>query len=158
MLNKDNEYMLGLYAMGAEYQKKRDELKAEKKEIAEKYGYGSAEMQEWYEKDKALQWPFKPGECKAFTAWQDSIDQGLADLVMNDFLWDNEVEDFLSTLHAAGIESFVYTNSSTASMDNIHAFVENRCYLFGPSTITKKVMRFGSEAEEKVFGIRFVTM
>ena len=38
---------------------------------------------------------------------------------MDDFLWEKEVTDFIETLRKAGIETFVYTNQSTAVMENL---------------------------------------
>lgn len=48
-------------------------------------------------------------------------------LILNSFLWDSDVSDFINTLRQAGVKSFVYTNTSTAVMDNFHAFIENGC-------------------------------
>ncbi|MBQ8987214.1 MAG: hypothetical protein IJ100_08290 [Lachnospiraceae bacterium] len=74
---------------------------------------------------------------------------------MDEFLWDKEVEGFVETLRKAGLDSFVFTNQSTAVMENIHQFVAAGCTLEGPCTITKKRDRWGEETTETVLGLRF---
>ena len=74
---------------------------------------------------------------------------------MSDYLWDREVSDFVETLRKAGIQSFVYSNQSTAVMQNIHQFVAAGCTLKGPCTLIKKSSRWGEEGEEQILGLRF---
>ena len=59
------------------------------------------------------------------------------------------------TLRKAGFQSFVYSNQSTAVMQNIHQFVAAGCTLEGPCTLVKKSKRWGEETEEQVIGLRF---
>ena len=89
---------------------------------------------------------------KAFRAWYWGTTE---ELEMDEFLWDREVEGFVDTLRKAGLPSFVYTNQSTAVMENIHQFVAAGCTLEGPCTLTKKSNRWGEETEEQVLGLRF---
>ena len=74
---------------------------------------------------------------------------------MDDFLWDWEVADFVDTLRRAGIDTFVYTNQSTAVMENLHAFAAEGCRLEGLCTITRRETRWGDEEPTGVQGIRF---
>ena len=74
---------------------------------------------------------------------------------MDDFLWEKEVEDFIDTLRQAGIATFVYTNQSTAVMENLHAFAAEGCRLEGLCTITRHENRWGEEEPYEVQGIRF---
>lgn len=64
------------------------------------------------------------GQIKAYWSYRYSPTE---ELIFDGFLWDNEVSDFVNTLRQAGVKSFVYTNTSTAVMDNFHAFIENGC-------------------------------
>ena len=74
---------------------------------------------------------------------------------MADFLFDTEVEDFIHTLDAAGITAMVYTNTSTAVMENIHAFDALGWKLTGLCKITRRENRWGEDEEYEVQGIRF---
>jgi hypothetical protein len=64
------------------------------------------------------------GEIKAYQVYRFSPTE---DFILDGFLWDKEVSDFVNTLRKAGVKSFVYTNTSTAVMDNFHALLENGC-------------------------------
>ena len=74
---------------------------------------------------------------------------------MDDFLWDKEVADFIEALRSAGIGTFVYTNQSTAVMENLHAFAAQGCTMTGLCTITRQETRWGNEEPTEVMGIRF---
>ena len=74
---------------------------------------------------------------------------------MDDFLWDKEVRDFVEALRSAGLETFVYTNQSTAVMENLHAFAAEGCTMMGLCTITRQETRWGEEEPYEVQGIRF---
>ena len=74
---------------------------------------------------------------------------------MDDFLWEKEVHDFVAALREAGFSSFVYTNQSTAVMENLHQFAAEGCRLEGLCTITRKETRWGEEEPYEVQGIRF---
>jgi hypothetical protein len=74
---------------------------------------------------------------------------------MDDFLWEKEVHDFIDTLRRAGIQTFVYTNQSTAVMENLHAFAAEGCTMDGLCTITRHEDRWGDEEPTEVMGIRF---
>ena len=60
-----------------------------------------------------------------------------------------------AALRDAGIETFVYTNQSTAVMENLHAFAAQGCTMTGLCTITRQETRWGDEEPTEVMGIRF---
>lgn len=74
---------------------------------------------------------------------------------MDDFLWEREVADFVDTLRRAGFTTFVYTNQSTAVMENLHQFAAVGCTMDGLCAITRTESRWGDEEPTEVMGIRF---
>lgn len=99
--------------------------------------------------------PLEQGVSKAYRAWATSISRKEDELEMDDFLWEREVTDFVETLRKAGIKTFVYTNQSTAVMENLHQFAAAGCTMEGLCTITRQENRWGDEEPTKVMGIRF---
>lgn len=149
-----NAYFENLSRLGKEHAAMYKAHDAKKEQIVETHGWDSPEMDAWYAEKKHLEEtnPVAGGIGKAFRAWY----WGTTDeLEMDEFLWDREVEEFVDTLRKAGFQSFVYTNQSTAVMENIHHFVAAGCTLEGPCTLTKKSNRWGEETEEQVLGLRF---
>ena len=78
-----------------------------------------------------MKFPFEQGTCKAYRAFTQSLSRKEDELEMDDFLWDKEVKDFIDALREAGIKTFVYTNQSTAMMENLHAFAAQGCTMLG---------------------------
>ena len=152
---KNNTYFEELKRIGCEWEAARSERKARKQTIIDICGWDSDELKAWYEEDEAAKFPFGNGACKAYRAWQSSVQYGEEELEMEDFLWDREVHDFIDTLRKAGIKAFVYTNQSTAVMENLHAFAAEGCTLAGLCKVTRKENRWGGEEETTVMGIRF---
>ena len=155
MLSKNNTYFENLKRLGYEYEAARAERKARKQQIIDTLGWESDELKAWYEEDAAAKFPFEQGACKAYRAWASSISRKEDELEMDDFLWDKEVADFIDTLRQAGIETFVYTNQSTAVMENLHAFAAQGCTMMGLCTITRQETRWGDEEPVEIMGIRF---
>ena len=155
MLNKDNAYFENLKRLGHEYEEARAHRQQRKQQIIDTLGWDSPELKAWYEEDAAAKFPFEQGACKAYRAWASSISRKEDELEMDDFLWDKEVADFISTLRSAGIGTFVYTNQSTAVMENLHAFAAQGCTMTGLCTITRQETRWGDEEPYEVQGIRF---
>lgn len=89
------------------------------------------------------------GTEKAYRALQNIAEEP----VMDEFLWDTEVADFIDVIRQAGIETFVYTNQPT--FENLHAFAANGCTKIGYRTITRKEIYRGEEETYEVEGIRF---
>ena len=85
------------------------------------------------------------GANKAYGAWYYRDGDEIS---FDGFLWDNEVHDFVDTMRKAGIETFVFTNKSTALMDNLHGFAAEGCKMDGLCVIKRK------GGKEEVKGIR----
>ena len=155
MMNKNNAYFEELKRIGHEWEAARIERKARKQQIIDNLGWDSDELKAWYEEDAAAKFPFEQGVSKAYRAWATSISRKEDELEMDDFLWEREVTDFVETLRKAGIKTFVYTNQSTAVMENLHQFAAAGCTMEGLCTITRQENRWGDEEPTKVMGIRF---
>ena len=155
MLSKENAYFLNLKRLGHEYEAARAERKARKQRIVDTLGWESEELKAWYEEDAAAQFPFTQGACKAYRAWVSSLSRQEDELEMDDFLWEKEVHDFVEALRGAGIGSFVYTNQSTAVMENLHACAAEGCAMTGLCTVIRRENRWGDEEPAEVMGIRF---
>ena len=155
MLNKENAYFLNLKRLEHEYEEVRAERRARKQQIIDTLGWESEELKAWYEEDAAARFPFTQGACKAYRAWASSLSRQEDELEMDDFLWEKEVHDFVEALRGAGIGSFVYTNQSTAVMENLHAFAAEGCSMTGLCTVIRRENRWGDEEPAEVMGIRF---
>ena len=155
MLNRENAFFENLKRLGHEYEAARVERQQRKQQIINTLGWDSPELKAWYEEDAAATFPFEQGACKAYRAWASSISRKEDELEMDDFLWDKEVADFVNTLRSAGIKTFVYTNQSTAVMENLHAFAAQGCTMTGLCTITRQETRWGDEEPTEIMGIRF---
>ena len=155
MLSIENAVFKEMKRAGHEWEKAREERRARKQQIIDTYGWDSEELKAWYEEDAAATFPFSQGACKAYRAWATSISRQEDELEMDDFLWETEVADFVGTLRKAGISSFVYSNQSTAVMENLHAFAAEGCAMQGLCTITRRETRWGDEEPAEILGIRF---
>lgn len=69
---------------------------------------------------------FRTRSNRRFTAYE-----------LKSFLWDKEVKDFVQTLVKVGITRFVYTNTSTAVMDNLHLLEQEGCCIRGLAVMEK---------------------
>ena len=152
---KNNAYFEELERIGSEWTKKHEAHKALKQQIIDTLGWDSDELKAWYEEDAAAKFPFESGVSKAYRAWAQSLSRKEDELEMDDFLWEREVTDFVETLRKAGIKTFVYTNQSTAVMENLHQFAAAGCTMEGLCTITRQEDRWGEEEPYEVMGIRF---
>ncbi len=155
MLNRNNAHFEELRRIGDEYEERRRAHEEKKQQILEDYGWDSDELKAWYEEKKEMVYPVAAGACKAYRAFQNTVEKEEDEIAMDDFLWDREVTDFIETLRKAGFESFIYTNQSTAVMENLHAFEAEGCRMEGLCTIERQERRFGEDRIEKILGIRF---
>lgn len=155
MMNTNNSYFEEMKRIGYAWEEARVERKKRKQQIIDTLGWDSEELKAWYEEDKAAAFPFPQGASKAYRAWAGSISRKQDEVEMDDFLWEKEVHDFIDTLRRAGIQTFVYTNQSTAVMENLHAFAAEGCTMDGLCTITRHEDRWGDEEPTEVMGIRF---
>ena len=155
MMNTNNSYFEEMKRIGYAWEEAQVERKNRKQQIIDTLGWDSEELKAWYEKDKAAAFPFPQGASKAYRAWAGSISRKEDEVEMDDFLWEKEVHDFIDTLRRAGIQTFVYTNQSTAVMENLHAFAAEGCTMDGLCTITRHEDRWGDEEPTEVMGIRF---
>jgi hypothetical protein len=97
---------------------------------------------------------------KAYRAWAQTnnpaeghfITDDDSEVVMDDFTWDNERQEFLDALRKAGVRTMIVTNRSTALMEDIHGYVALGCEMLG---LCKAKMRGVWSNEEPVIGIRF---
>ncbi len=154
-MKNTNTYFEKLEKIGHDFEEKRAAHQEKKQSIIDNFGWDSPELKAWYEEKEAMKFPFGNGSCKAYRAWKNSIRRNEDEVEMEDFLWDKEVADFVEALRKAGIETFVYTNQSTAVMENLHAFAAYGCTMLGLCTITRLENRFGTEEEDQIQGIRF---
>lgn len=155
MLNRENTYFENIKKIGHEYEAKRVERQNRKKLIRETCGLDSDEMRAWYEEDTAAKFPIPAGQSQAYRAWAQSLSRKEDEVEMDEFLWERDVETFAKALRDAGIETFVYTNTSTACMENLHQLAAAGCRMQGLCTITRHENRWGDEEPYEVRGIRF---
>ena len=155
MMSKNNTYFENLKRIGHDWEAARVERQARKQQIIDTLGWDSDELKAWYEEDAAAKFPFESGVSKAYRAWAQSLSRKEDELEMDDFLWDKEVADFIEALRSAGIETFVYTNQSTAVMENLHAFAAQGSTMTGLCTLTRQETRWGNAEPTEVMGIRF---
>ena len=57
------------------------------------------------------------GTYKALWAFRNSIVRGTDELEASEYIWKNEVKDFVEALRKAGIKTFVVTTNSTSLLD-----------------------------------------
>lgn len=156
MIERKNAYFETIRQIGHEHEEKRVKRQERKKQIIAAYGWESEELAAWYEEDSKVTYPIPQGVCKAYRAWMGSISRQEDEVEMEDFLWPGDVQDFVDAFKAAGIKTFVYTNQSTAVMENLHQLVAAGCRMEGLCTITRRENRWGDEEPVEVQGIRFL--
>ena len=155
MLNANNTYFAEFKRISDEFKAARDERENCKQKIIDTYGWESDELKAWYEEGRAVVFPFSQGVCKAYYAWQWSLSMKEDEVEMEDFLWEDEVADFIDAFRKAKIETFVYTNKSSAVMENLHWFVAEGCKIKELCTITRPEHYLGEEKPVEIMGVRF---
>ena len=142
-----NTYFDQLMKVAADYEAWEKDFESRRREIIDNDGWDTPDYQALQDEKENHPYPISSGACKAYRAWKYSTTD---EVEMNDFLWENEVEQFLEALSLAGISSFIYTNQSTAVMENLHAFVDNGCKV-GEFTKRESKDRWH---DETILGIR----
>lgn len=155
-MKENNTYFENMKQIIDEYNEKLLIHESKKKNIVDTYGWGSNELQIWYDEKEKIELPFYSGECKAYKAFKQSILRNEDELVVNDFIYISEVNSFIYTLRKAGINTFVYTNSATNLMENIHEFVKYGCTILEPCTITRQEVYAEDVELIEIMGIRFL--
>lgn len=96
-------------------------------------------------RDKAAMGFITDGEAMAYQMWLNGRKEfecrrrpgvTLLTYELSTFLWDAQIHSFIETLREAGIRSFVFTNTSTAVMDNLHSFESEGCEIKGLASVT----------------------
>ena len=153
---KKNTYFEELDRIARDFETRDEAHKKLKQEIIDTKGWDSKELEAWYRaEEEEYKYPISQGACKAYRAWAQSLSRKEDEVEMDDFLWEKEVADFIDALRKAGIDTFVYTNQSTAVMENLHQFAAAGCRMQGLCTITRHENRWGDEEPTEVMGIRF---
>lgn len=154
-MKNTNTYFEELEKIGHDFEEKRTAHEAKKQQIIDTFGWDSDELKAWYAEKNEMIYPISTGTIKAYRAWENSVRRNQDEVEMTDFCWEREVADFLNALREAGVETFVYTNQSTAVMENLHAFAEHGCTMLGLCIITRRENRWGTEDDDQIQGIRF---
>lgn len=68
---------------------------------------------------------FTEGQLEAYWTWWYS--RSKEEIIEDGHLWCRAIHDFIQTMRAAKVESFVTLDSSTDLMDCLHAFAAEGC-------------------------------
>jgi len=91
------------------------------------------------------------GTYKALWAYRHGLSMKLDEPVLFEFLWKNEIKDFVQALRKAGIKSFIIADHSSALMEMMHLLSkENGCVLTGLANVLTPF-----SDEEVINGVRF---
>ena len=79
---------------------------------------------EWQEaKERAEQWCKGEAGGRVWRGLMSSVEKEFLRLTIDEFFWkEEEARDFLALLESFGITEFVFTDRSTAVMNNLHYF------------------------------------
>ena len=162
MLNlvKENALFNEMLAYTKWEQARASALEAKKEQIIKNGGrqaYDSEEYKKVRDELNAMkESPYTGGAWSAWRCvyWSETED----DLWMKEAPWDENIPDFIDTLRKFGVTTFIYTDSSTALMRNIHSFIANGCEMVGIEVLlTPNKFRWGDDAPEfdEHKGLRF---
>ena len=147
MTNEINNYFTEKKATMETYFAKREEMKKAKDAA---WGRNDEdEAHRLYDELKAMTCPLTDGEMTATRFWAHSADT----MVVNDHLWLKDIHDFVTCLREAGVDTFLFTDQSTALMETIHEFAKEGLTLNGPETFTDNDTWNG--APRTVLALRF---
>ena len=134
---KDNKVFEEIRSKATEWDAIRTEHKKQEEAIIEAHGYCSDELQVWKKANILPPFPITDGAMKAFRAWQANSENETSEFEFSDFTWERETHDFIETLRKAGIKTMVLTCSSTALIENLHAYAAEGCTIEGVATVTR---------------------
>jgi hypothetical protein len=80
---------------------------------------------------------------------------GGEDFTINDIVWEDEIPTLAEIIRAAGIESFLVTDHSTALMKTMHGLAAQGFIFRGLDTYTRRVHKYGADTDETVYAVRF---
>lgn len=146
---KLNDYFQNMENCLADYYDRVNKADKARSDAVAKYGYGK-ETDKYFERLEKIRGerPYSNGQVQAYHV----VDRCKGEeLVVSDFVWEDDIHDFIQTLREGGIKDFVLTTQSTALMADIHGFVDEGCSIDG----TCKIVREGYYGEEVVLGLRF---
>lgn len=150
---KDNYCFNVMKKISEMYEKIISAHENKKESVIETYGWDSPKTDEWYKKYDEIKksFPFTGGQYKAYCAWCSSVRWCEDIIILDQYLWNEEMDDFIQTLKETGIKEFAYMNSSTAVMNNIHGFINGGYDFAGLYVIQNK----DKYRDDVVKGIRF---
>lgn len=154
MLKKTNAHFNKLRKQCEVYEEAKEAYEKQKQELIDTEGWDSENLQALYENKP--EFPISAGACKAYHAWRESVRRKETELELGDFLWDDEVTDFVDCLRKAGIKTFIYTNQSTSTMKNLYGFAREGCFMDGFCTIKRVECYCERNFVEDILEIRFV--
>ena len=84
MLSRENEYFDNMLKIGEAYDIIKKAHEEKKIRILEEYGWDSEELKAWYEEKEKMTYPVPQGACKAYRAWNRSIELDNEELELDD--------------------------------------------------------------------------
>ena len=129
MTTKTNTYFAEKKAKAERYFEERHALQKKKDAISWQDREARQAINEQLDR---MTCPLTNGELEAVRAWNPEAET----FVEDDHLWTKDIHDFIACLREAGIETFLFTDKSTALMESIHEFAKEGVRLEGPETFT----------------------
>lgn len=78
------------------------------------------------------------GAQAVLMSYQNSKREGYKYLVMNYIVWEVEREEVVNTLRESGIKTFIFSDSSTASMETMVYFIKAGFKVVGTESCSRK--------------------
>ena len=96
-MDRQNTFFEGMKRTGHAWEESRKARLEKRRELEKTCGYDSKEYSTWLAENPEKPFPFSHGASKAYQAWAGSIEHNAEEFEFSDFLWENEVTDFVST-------------------------------------------------------------
>ena len=97
-MKRENAFFEDMKRTGHAWEDSRKARLEKRRELEKTCGYDSEEYSTWLAANPEKPFPFSHGASKAYQAWAGSIEHDAEEFEFSDFLWENEVTDFVSTL------------------------------------------------------------